>query len=86
MWKTIRLKKIEEKNRYINLLIAEQERQRIGQDLHDTLGHVFASLSIKSELAAKLIDIDIDKAKTEMQSVNQLSKEALEKSEKLLTN
>lgn len=71
--------KIEEKNRYINLLIAEQERQRIGQDLHDTLGHVFASLSIKSELAAKLIDIDIDKAKTEMQSVNQLSKEALEK-------
>ena len=39
------------KNKYINILIAEQERNRIGQDLHDTLGHVFASLSVKSELA-----------------------------------
>ena len=39
-------------------MIAEQERNRIGQDLHDTLGHVFASLSVKSELAAKLIDKD----------------------------
>ena len=38
------------KNKYINILIAEQERNRIGQDLHDTLGHVFASLSVKSEL------------------------------------
>lgn len=70
---------IEEKNRYINLLIAEQERQRIGQDLHDTLGHVFASLSVKSELAVKLVDVDKDKAKKEMISVNYLSKEALEK-------
>ena len=34
------------KNKYINILIAEQERNRIGQDLHDTLGHVFASLSV----------------------------------------
>ena len=49
---------IEEKNKYINTLIAEQERQRIGQDLHDTLGHVFVSLSLKSELAYKLIDKD----------------------------
>ena len=54
---------IEEKNKYINTLIAEQERQRIGQDLHDTLGHVFVSLSLKSELAYKLIDKDQEKAK-----------------------
>lgn len=70
---------MKEKNRHINLLIAEQERQRIGQDLHDTLGHVFASLSIKSELASKLIDQNPEKAKEEMLAVNQLSKEALNK-------
>ncbi|WP_070684065.1 sensor histidine kinase [Staphylococcus simulans] len=70
---------MKEKNRHINLLIAEQERQRIGQDLHDTLGHVFASLSIKSELASKLIDQNPKKAKEEMLAVNQLSKEALNK-------
>ena len=35
----------------------------MGQDLHDTLGHVFVSLSLKSELAYKLIDKDQEKAK-----------------------
>ena len=53
-------KELEEKNKYINVLIAEQERNRIGQDLHDTLGHVFASLTLKSELATKLLDTDKD--------------------------
>jgi len=70
---------INSKNEHINILIAEQERNRIGQDLHDTLGHVFASLSIKSELAMKLADNDIEQAKEEMASVNELSKEALVK-------
>lgn len=70
---------IRNKNAHINILIAEQERHRIGRDLHDTLGQVFASLSIKSELASKLIDKDIDKARSEIMSVNALSKEALAK-------
>ncbi|HDY9447457.1 sensor histidine kinase [Staphylococcus argenteus] len=72
-------KEIEEKNRHINTLIAEQERHRIGQDLHDTLGHVFASLSLKSELAYKLIDSDIEKTKAELLAINKLSRESLNK-------
>ena len=52
-----------EKNKYINVLIAQQERNRISQDLHDTLGHVFASLTLKSELAVKLIDTNPEEAK-----------------------
>ncbi len=59
--KTVNIKRNSRKNRHINTLIAEQERHRIGQDLHDTLGHVFASLSLKSELAYKLIDTDVEK-------------------------
>ncbi|WP_257643765.1 sensor histidine kinase [Staphylococcus haemolyticus] len=70
---------IEEKNKYINILIAEKERNRIGQDLHDTLGHVFASLSVKSELAAKLIYKDPQSAKKESLNINEMSKETLEK-------
>ncbi|WP_240185251.1 histidine kinase dimerization/phosphoacceptor domain-containing protein, partial [Staphylococcus aureus] len=66
-------KEIAEKNRHINTLIAEQERHRIGQDLHDTLGHVFASLSLKSELAYKLIDTDVEKVKAELLAINKLS-------------
>ena len=33
---------MEEQNRTINILSAENERNRIGRDLHDTLGHTFA--------------------------------------------
>lgn len=72
-------KELEEKNKYINILIAEQERNRIGQDLHDTLGHVFASLTLKSELATKLIDTDNEAAKKEMLAINMLSRETLNK-------
>lgn len=68
---------LEAKNKQLNFLIAEQERNRIGQDLHDTLGHVFAALSLKSELALKLIDTEPDRAKLEIQSVHDISKETL---------
>ncbi len=72
-------KEIAEKNRHINTLIAEQERHRIGQDLHDTFRHVFASLSLKSELAYKLIDTDVEKVKAELLAINKLSRESLNK-------
>lgn len=68
-----------EKNKYINTLIAEQERNRIGQDLHDTLGHVFASMTLKAELASKLIDHDTNAAKKEIQALETLSRDTLKK-------
>lgn len=68
---------LETKNKQLNFLIAEHERNRIGQDLHDTLGHVFAALSLKSELALKLIDTEPVRAKAEIQSLNDISKETL---------
>ncbi|AVQ36311.1 sensor histidine kinase [Staphylococcus kloosii] len=71
--------KMNEKNAQINMLIAEQERTRIAQDLHDTLGHVFASISLKSELAAKLVTNKPDKAIEEMTAVNRISKDSLNK-------
>jgi two-component system sensor histidine kinase DesK len=71
--------KMNEKNAQINMLIAEQERTRIAQDLHDTLGHVFASISLKSELAAKLVTNKPEKAIEEMTAVNHISKDALNK-------
>ncbi|MBT2814621.1 sensor histidine kinase [Staphylococcus coagulans] len=77
---------INAQNEHINVLIADQERNRIGQDLHDTLGHVFASLSLKSELAIKLIDRDLEQAKAEMIEVNQISKEALTQIREIIHN
>ena len=48
------------------MLITEQERNRIGQDLHDTLGHVFAGMTLKAELATKLIDQQPEQAKKKL--------------------
>ncbi|MDU9417576.1 sensor histidine kinase [Staphylococcus lloydii] len=71
--------KMNEKNAQINMLIAEHERTRIAQDLHDTLGHVFASISLKSELASKLVANKPEQAIEEMTAVNHISKDALNK-------
>lgn len=49
-------RQLQEQNASINLLIAENERNRIGQDLHDSLGHVFATLAIKAELGLKQLE------------------------------
>jgi len=43
-------------NEHINLLLAENERNRIGQDLHDSIGHTFVMLKLKAELAEKYLE------------------------------
>ena len=37
--------------------LAENERNRIGRDLHDSLGHTFAMLSVKTELAQQFLQM-----------------------------
>lgn len=60
------------------MLLAENERNRIGRDLHDTLGHVFAMLSVKSELTLALLDKqDIAQAKKEVMDIQNTTKEAM---------
>ena len=34
------------------------ERGRVARDVHDVLGHSLTALSVKAELAARLIDLD----------------------------
>ncbi|HGA0996102.1 sensor histidine kinase [Streptococcus suis] len=71
--------RLQEQNASINLLLAENERNRIGQDLHDTLGHVFAMLSVKAELVQTLLDHDqIDQAKKEVADLQTLAKDSMQ--------
>lgn len=66
-----------EKNKSINLLLAENERNRIGQDLHDTLGHVFVMLTVKSDLIQTLLDHgEIAKAQKEVADLQKITKNA----------
>lgn len=53
------------------------ERERIARDLHDVLGHTLTLISVKSTLAAKLLDKDLDKARMEIADIEKVSREAI---------
>ncbi len=53
------------------------ERERIGRDLHDLLGHTLSLITLKSELANKLFDRDAAAAKREMADVENVARDAL---------
>jgi two-component system sensor histidine kinase DesK len=53
------------------------ERERIGRDLHDLLGHTLSVIVLKSELASRLADRDPERAVAEIRDVERISREAL---------
>lgn len=55
-------------------LASEAERNRIARDLHDLLGHSLTAITVKSALARKL---EPAAARAEMESVEQLARQAL---------
>lgn len=76
-----------EKNRTINLLLAENERNRIGRDLHDTLGHVFAAMTLKTELALKQLEKGkYDLVRKELEELNQTSRSSMHDVRNIINN
>jgi len=61
----------------VRRLAATAERERIGRDLHDLLGHTLSLITLKSELANKLFDRDAAGAKREMLDVERVARDAL---------
>jgi len=64
-------------NEEIEHLAKLAERERIARDLHDVLGHTLSVITLKSELAGKLIDRDPGRAGKEIREVEQISRQAL---------
>lgn len=58
-------------------LAASAERERIGRDLHDTLGATLALIAVKSELAGRLLDRDAAAARTQVADIQSVAREAL---------
>lgn len=58
-------------------LAAMAERERIGRDLHDLLGHTLSLVAIKSELAGRLVDRAPLEAKAQMAEVESVARKAL---------
>ena len=53
------------------------ERERIARDLHDVLGHTLSLITVKSELARRLIDRDSERAREELCSIEESARTAL---------
>lgn len=53
------------------------ERERIGRDLHDLLGHTLSLIALKSELAGRLLQRDPDAARREIDDVGRVARDAL---------
>ena len=53
------------------------ERERVARDVHDVLGHSLTALSVKAELAARLIVVVPDRARLELESIQETARQAL---------
>ena len=74
-------------NAQINLLLAENERSRIGQDLHDSLGHTFAMMSVKTDLALQLFQMEAyPQVEKELREIQQISKESMREVRTIVEN
>lgn len=72
----IRRGKAEGMLRVENLMLTEQER--MARDVHDALGHSLTAVGLKAQLAERLLDTDIEAARSELQQINALTVEAMD--------
>ena len=73
------------RNEHINILLAENERNRIGQDLHDSIGHTFVMLKLKAELAEKYLEKNnIEAAKQELGEISKISRESMNNTREII--
>ena len=61
----------------VRRLAALAERERIGRDLHDLLGHTLSLVALKSDLAGRLLERDAVAARNEIADVSRVAREAL---------
>jgi two-component system sensor histidine kinase DesK len=68
---------LERANSEIERLTQEAERERIARDLHDLLGHTLTVITMKLDLARRLLSHDPDRARIEIVEAEQTARNAL---------
>jgi len=53
------------------------ERERVARDVHDVLGHSLTVVTVKAELAERLVDDDPERAKAELAEIQSLTRQSL---------
>lgn len=61
----------------VRRLAASAERERIGRDLHDLLGHTLSLVALKADLAGRLIARDPAAARSEIDELARVARQAL---------
>ena len=69
--------KLKRANEEIEHLAKVAERERIARDLHDLLGHTLSMITLKAELAGRLIATEPERAHQEIGDVEQTARRAL---------
>jgi two-component system, NarL family, sensor histidine kinase DesK len=68
---------LERANAEIERLTQEAERERIARDLHDLLGHTLTAITVKLDLARRLLSDDVARARNEVVEAEQTARSAL---------
>ncbi len=53
------------------------ERDRVSRDVHDVLGHSLTVVTVKAELAERLIDVDPVRARAELEEIQSITRQSL---------
>ncbi|WP_406468438.1 sensor histidine kinase [Streptomyces hirsutus] len=61
----------------VALLAADEERLRLARDLHDLLGHSLSLITLKSELAGRMLPDHPDRAARQVADIEQVSRQAM---------
>ena len=59
------------------VLAVAAERERIGRDLHDLVGHSLTSLTISAQLARRLLESDPEAARAQLEHIETTTRQAL---------
>ena len=68
---------VERANSEIARLSREAERERIARDLHDLLGHTLTVITVKLDLARRLLALNAERARDEIADAEQTARNAL---------
>lgn len=59
------------------VLAVAAERERIGRDLHDILGHSLTTITVSAQLARRLVDADPQAARAQIAEIERISRQSL---------
>ena len=77
---------IKQSQNEVRNLAQVNERERIARDLHDVLGNSLTSITLKAELAQRLMGINPEEAKIQVMHIQEISRKALNQVRETVTD